>query len=194
MTRSLRVCPAAAALLLPLFFSHLSFGQVLYGDLVGFVSDPSNAPVANARVTTTNLETNQVRSTVSNEQGTYRFATLPGGRYEVRIEHTGFRAAVRRDLAVSINTVSRADFRLELAGVADSVQVTADTPLLQTDRAETRAEVNTKVLTDAPAPPGRNYQNLLITIPGFAPPESSNSIPSNPPRRSLLIATRSTPR
>jgi TonB dependent receptor len=71
---------------------------------------------------------------------------------------------------------------LQIGALAETVNVEASAQLLQTDRAEVRAELNSKELTDLPVPVGRNYQNLFKTIPGFTPPEVAHSIPSNPSR------------
>ena len=165
--------------------------QVLYGSLTGSIFDTTDAPVAGAHIHLTHVGTNQSRAAESSSQGTYRFPTLPSGRYTVRVEHQGFQT-VRRDIDISINATLRADFHLQLANVSEAVQVTAEAPALQTDRAETRAHVDTKTLTDAPVPVGRNYQNLLIMVPGFTPPESSNSIPSNPSRALTFTANGTT--
>ena len=63
-----------------------------------------------------------------------------------------------------------------------SVRVSAESPLLQTDRAEVRAELKAQELTNLPVPIGRNYQQLFKSLPGFTPPADAHSIPSNPSR------------
>ncbi|HUS07610.1 MAG TPA: hypothetical protein VMZ52_14990 [Bryobacteraceae bacterium] len=60
--------------------------------------------------------------------------------------------------------------------------MTAQTSILQTDRSEVRLEVTTKALENLPVPPGRNYQQILRTLPGFTPPGNAHSVPSNPDR------------
>ena len=168
-------------------------GQTLTGSLVGQVSDSSDAPVPSANVTVTNRQTNAVRTVQTNERGAFSIPSVPSGAYRVRVEKSGFTPSERAEISVSINTVTRADLRLEVQGVSERVTVDAQTPVLQTDRAETRAEIASATLTQAPVPPGRNYQNLLITVPGFTPPESSNSIPSNP-ARALTFSVNGTSR
>jgi hypothetical protein len=156
--------------------------QILYGSLVGNVNDPTGAAIGGAVVTITQKETGQSRTTKTNDAGQYSFPTIPGGTYEVRITASGFRTLVRQDLPISTNTVSRVDGQLEIGAITESVQVTGEAALLQTDRAEVRSEMNTKALLNLPVPPGRNYQQLFNMLPGFSPPRNAHSVPSNPSR------------
>ena len=155
--------------------------QILYGSVVGNVTDPTDAAVAGATVVATNKETNQSRETASNEAGGFSFSTLQPGAYEIRVTKDGFRTTTS-EVAVSINTVTRADLRLQLGAVAESVEVTAMASALQTDRSEVRAEVSSRTFQNMPVPVGRNYQNLLRTLPGFRPPANAHSVPTNPSR------------
>src|SRR5258708_4726069 len=156
--------------------------QVLYGSIVGNVKDSSGAAVPGATVTIVNKETSQSRSAVTNEEGGYSFPTVQSGTYDVKVTKEGFRPAEERDLTVTTNSFARAELTLQVGAVTESVLVTGAAQLLQTDRAETRSELGTKTLTEAPVPPGRNYQNLFVTLPGFTPPSNAHSVPSNPSR------------
>lgn len=62
------------------------------------------------------------------------------------------------------------------------MEVTGQTALLQTEGAEVRSEFTTKSLSNLPLPPGRNYEQLYVTIPGFTPPANWGPIPTNPSR------------
>ncbi len=156
--------------------------QVLYGSIVGNVKDSSGAAVPGAAVTIVSKETNQSRATATNEDGVYNFPTVSSGTYDVKVTKEGFRPAAETNLAVASNSVARADMTIQVGAVSESVIVTGAAQLLQTDRAETRSEIATKTLTDVPVPPGRNYQNLFVTLPGFSPPSNAHSVPSNPSR------------
>ena len=159
-----------------------AYGQVLYGSIVGNVKDSSDAPVPGALVTVTNHETNQSRQAATNESGGYSFPTLTSGTYDIQIAKQGFQTAVLKGLEVTINNVTRADLTLQVGSLSESVQITAEAPALQTDRAEVRAEVTTHTLENLPVPLARNYQNLFVAIPGFTPPANAHSVPSNPSR------------
>src|ERR1700730_5986616 len=79
--------PSAVAALLLIFAPSLSllFGQSAgTGALTGTVTDPSGASAPNVTVTLTSLETNQVRTTTTGTDGSYRFSLLPPGTYRVK--------------------------------------------------------------------------------------------------------------
>lgn len=168
--------------LLCVALSHPMYGQVLYGSMVGKVTDQSGAAVASAKVTIINKVTGFSREITTDTSGTWEIPNVPSGSYEVRTSASGFRVAVRSDVPVTINNVSRLDTTLELGAVTETVMVSGQALLLQTDRAEVRNEVTTKELSDLPVPPGRNYQQIFRALPGFTPPENAHSIPSNPSR------------
>jgi len=106
---------------------------------------------------------------------------LPG-TYDLTLSREGFKTQTEQGVVVVVNNVARRDSMLQVGQVSDSVTVEASAATLQTDRAEIRAEVTTKELLNVPTPPGRNYQNLFITVPGFSPPRNAHSVPANPSR------------
>jgi hypothetical protein len=159
-----------------------SQAQVLYGSIVGNVHDQSDAPVPGAAVSIVSRETGQSRQTTTGDAGAYAFSTIPTGSYEVKVVKEGFTSITQRDVMVTINNVTRIDLHLQVGAVTESVIVTAQAAALQTDRPEVRSEVTSKTLESLPVPPGRNYQQVFRTLPGFAPPGNAHSIPSNPAR------------
>ena len=174
----LTFCAVAACFLAPA----TAWSQVLYGSLVGNVRDATGAAVPGATVTITSKETNQVRTTTTNDEGGYSIPTVQSGTYEVRASKEGFRPMVEGAVPVSINTVARIDFTMQVGSVTETIEVSSQAQTLQTDRAEVRAEIPTKTLTDVPVPGQRNYQALFITIPGITPPTTPHSVGSNPSR------------
>ncbi|MCC7155844.1 MAG: TonB-dependent receptor [Bryobacterales bacterium] len=161
---------------------HQATAQILYGSIVGNVTDPSNAPVPGATVSITQIETNQNRTATTNNAGQFTFSTVPGGTYEVKVTSQGFRPMERTNVVIATNAVTRLDFSLQLGTLAETIIVSGETAMLQTDRSEVRAEVSSQSLINLPVPPGRNYQQLFNTLPGFTPPRNAHSIPSNPSR------------
>ena len=156
--------------------------QVLYGSIVGNVKDASSAVLPGAAVVITHDETKATRETTTDATGTYRFPTVQTGTYTVVVKMTGFRAFTRSGVEVTLNSVARVDAALSVGGLEESVTVSGEKPLLQTDRAEVREELRARELQDLPVPVGRNYQELFATLPGFTPPADAHSIPSNPSR------------
>lgn len=172
---------ARAVLVLTLLAASTADAQVLYGSIIGNVTDGTGGAVPGATVTITNTETQATREAVSDELGVYRFTTIQPGPYQVVVSLTGFGTA-SSSVVVSPNNVTRVDVALSVGNLAETVTVAAATAVLQTDRAEVRAELNSKTLENLPVPIGRNYQNLFKALPGFTPPENAHSVPSNPSR------------
>src|SRR5712692_3337898 len=94
------------------------------GSLTGTVHDTSGAVVAGALVSARSLTTNQTRQTSSTEDGSYRFAALPVGDYEIRIELAGFAAYVNPNLTVALGRTVLLDIRLNPAGITQDIAVT----------------------------------------------------------------------
>jgi Carboxypeptidase regulatory-like domain/TonB dependent receptor/TonB-dependent Receptor Plug Domain len=183
-SRSHRLHPASIPLtiLLMMILTGASFAQTLYGSIVGNVTDNSNAVVSGATVKITNKGTNQVRESITNESGGFNFTAVQTGTWEVSVTKQGFKTVTNANVIVTLNSITRADMNLEVGQVVDTVNVTADAGLLQTDRSEVRAELTSSTLQNLPIPPGRNYQQLLRTLPGITPPDNAHSIPTNPSR------------
>ena len=155
--------------------------QALFGSVVGNVRDASDAAVAGAIVTLTNLETRQERQAATTDTGAYDFATVAPGTYEVKASKVGFSASVTKGLVVSADSTVRADMQLNVGAVSETVTVNASTEVLQTDKAEVVQTVGEDQLENLPNSIGRNYQALFVTLPGFDNIRSSyNSTPSNP--------------
>ena len=173
----------AAVVLLTLGGAQVSLqAQVLYGSLVGNVVDESGAALPGAAVTVTHKETGATREAVADTAGGYRFPNLQSGTYTLTVKVDGFRTFTRSDLPVTLNNVTRADAALQVGQLSESVTVSGERPLLQTDRAEVRSELKAQELVNLPVSINRNYQYLLRVVPGFTPPAEAHSVPSNPSR------------
>jgi hypothetical protein len=165
--------------------------QVLYGSVVGNVNDSSGAAVPEATVTILQSATGFTRQAQTNHQGQFEIPSVPGGTYKITIAKTGFANYSREDLTVSPNSVSRIDAALTVGAVSETVQVDASAVVLQTDRAEVRAEITSRQLENAPLPPGRNYTHLFKVIPGFTYPRNGNG-PSVDPSRAAMYNVNGT--
>jgi hypothetical protein len=156
--------------------------QVLYGSIVGNVTDATGGVLPGATVVITNTGTKATRETVADPSGRYQFPTVQTGTYTVVVTLAGFQTSTRTDVPVTLNSVTRVDVALKVGQIQESVTVSAQSEVLQTDRAEVRQELRGRELQELPVPLGRNYQELFRTLPGFTPPEDAHSIPSNPSR------------
>ena len=134
------------ALIVP---SHAS-AQAVTGTLLGNVTDSSGAAVPGATVTARETQTNVSRTVVTNETGYYIFSSLQNGTYAVEAELQGFKKVVREGVRVDVNTTVRVDLKLEVGQLTETVQVAAETPLLQTDRTDTGRIIESKMVSELP--------------------------------------------
>src|SRR5437667_6016811 len=182
--------PRASSLATAVAFLLLAFAgrpsplaaQVLYGSFVGTVTDATGAAIPGAAVTITHTETGTSRDATTDASGAYNFPTVQSGTYTVTVQLVGFRTFTRSGVPVTLNNVTRVDASLQIGQLSETVMVTGMSPLLQTDRAEVRAELKAAELVNLPVSLNRNYQYLLRVIPGFTPPAEAHSVPSNPSR------------
>jgi hypothetical protein len=143
--------------------------QAVRGTLLGSITDQAGLALPGAAVTATEVNTNIAATTVTNESGFYTF-TLRDGVYRIEAELSGFKKTVRQGVEVDVNTTVRVDLRLEVGVVEESITVTAQTPLLQTDRADTGRIIEGMLIQSVPLGFNRNFQGMLVTVPGATRP------------------------
>src|SRR3954452_4678195 len=143
-----------------------AFSQAVNGTLVGTISDATSARVPGAHVSIAETNTRATRSATTNESGNYSFNDLTPGIYTVTVEHTGFKRISRPDVEVQVNSSPRIDLVLQPGNVSESIEVTAEVPLLQTDRADTSVQIAAVQTENLPLGTNRNFQNLLNLVPG----------------------------
>src|SRR5215475_1360872 len=97
-----------------------AFGQATEGTILGTVTDSSSAPISDARITITSVETNHVRATRTNALGEYVVPDLPIGTYTVSAEVAGFKRATVSPVQLDLKARVRADLRLEIGEVSQS--------------------------------------------------------------------------
>ena len=148
----------------------LAATQVAVGTLVGNVRDDSGGGVPGATVTATETRTNITRTAVSNAAGNYSFNNLAPGVYRVDGELVGFKKFSREGVEVSVNTTVRVEIVLTVGQLEESVLVTGEAPILQTDRTDTGRIIDSAQITQMPLGFNRNFQALLITVPGASRP------------------------
>src|SRR5713226_5747398 len=112
-----------------------SFGQTFYGSIVGAVRDVSSGAVPQAKVTLTNLGTAEHRTLETGGSGTYEFVNLVPGQYKVEIEKAGVRHFSRDPIKVEVQSAVRIDVTMQVGDISQLVEVSAETPLLQTENA-----------------------------------------------------------
>ena len=142
-----------------------AFGQLTTADIVGTATDATGAVVPNASVTLTNLATHDQRTANTNQSGDFTFTLLPAGHYTITVKASGFKASTTSDLAVEAGDRARADAHLQTGGESETVEVSAQTPLLQAESATVSSTVTEKAVQDLPLN-GRNFVQLVQIVPG----------------------------
>lgn len=167
--------------------------QVLYGSVLGTAQDSTGAVVPGVQVTVTNTATGVNRQTTTDAEGRFFVPNLQAGSYTAKAVKTGFRAITQDLVEVSINTVTRLDFKLEVGQITEVVNVSASAVQLQTDKSDTRTELTSQTIANVPLPGYRNYQSLMNLVPGATPAAFQNAVVDTP-GRALTTNINGTPR
>ena len=141
------VCAVAALLLLA---TSGLLGQGDRGVITGTVKDASSAVVPGAQITAVHLATNTSYRVITTTSGDFTVPALPVGNYQVRVENTGFKTHVARDIVVAAGATVRLDVALEIGTTQQTVEVTAAAQLVQSETGRVATEVSSKMVNELP--------------------------------------------
>ncbi|MBT9333132.1 TonB-dependent receptor [Paracidobacterium acidisoli] len=164
------------------FTVQIAVAQVLYGTLLGSVTGPDGSAIAGAAVTATEVQTGVEHRGTTGASGDFSFPDLPPGIYTVNVSAANFANAKTVGLVVGANLTVRSDEKLAIAGVTQSVQVSASAAEMQTDSGSIHGEISSKELSNLPISGFDNYQSLLSLLPGATPSRFQNSVMDTPSR------------
>jgi hypothetical protein len=139
--------------------------QQTTGSISGRITDAQKAAVPGVTVTAKSKTTGFTRSEVSDSEGVYRLNALPVGSYDIHAELSGFAPFDRKDLIVNIGESLDVNIDMRVAGVSESVSVTAESPIVSTNSSSVGGVVDTSKIESLPLN-GRQFANLAATIPG----------------------------
>jgi hypothetical protein len=143
------------------------------GTIQGIVTDPSGASVPKATITVRNLATGEERSFTTDESGLYVVPSLPVGRYSVTAKAPGLQTTTVNDLVLEVSRVVQEDFRLAVAAAAQTVEIAATAPVINTATTAVGTTVDQRTVQEIPLN-GRHFVDLgLLTAGTIAPPASS---------------------
>ena len=191
LTRVVRATGAAAAI--AVICSGTAHAQAVSGTLLGTIADQGGLAMPGVAVTITETSTNISFTATTNESGFYTFPSLKDGTYKVVAELTGFKKVLRDGIIVPVNTTIRVDLRMEVGAIEESVTVVGQSPILQTDRTDTGRLIESKMVSDMPLTFNRNFQSILITVPGTTRPHREHSAFFNS-QDSLAVEVNGQPR
>lgn len=138
--------------------------NLVTGGISGTVTDPSGAVVSGATVTLSSKTTGERRTTTTGAAGLYNFPLLKPGAYTVSVTQSGFRS-VNTDIDVQLAQVSTVNLKLEVGNASESVEVTAQSPLLQTEDANISTTISQMQVENLPNP-GGDITTYAQTAPG----------------------------
>jgi hypothetical protein len=143
-----------------------AWSQTSMATITGTVTDPLGAVVPSVKVEARNEQTNAKISTITNQSGTYLFTTLIPGHYEVTASVKGFKTSVRSSIALQVNDRLQLDLKLEVGSVAETVNVTGQTPLLETATASLGTVISEEQISNLPML-NDNVMTLMQMTVGF---------------------------
>ena len=152
--------------------------QTFYGSIVGTVTDASGASASGALVALVNTGTSDRRTAETDGSGNYQFVNLVPGKYRVEIQRSGFKRLSRDEIQVEVQATVRIDAVLQVGDAAQVIEVTAETPLLQTETSSLGQVVESRAVQQMPLN-GRNVLNLVSLVPGVVPQGQSTGNPTN---------------
>jgi len=162
----------SARTLVSLFFAPLLVAQTPTATLVGRIVDASGSVVPGAAIEVREVDTNQIRTALSQADGGYTISNLAPGIYDVSIDKSGFRRLVENRLELRVDQTARLDARLEVGATGQSIIVTASVPLLNTENASRGDVIVNHEITEMPLN-GRDFNDLALLVAGVGPSEPS---------------------
>jgi hypothetical protein len=151
-------------------------GQTTTATVQGVVRDSSHAVLPGATVTLRDQNTGLVRTTTTDGTGGYVLSTVPAGTYVLTIELAGFKTLQREGLRFEIGQETTIDAMLEVGGVAETVTVREETPLVETTKSTIDKVVSREQIDSLPLA-NRQASSLALLAPGVVPRGTSTEEP-----------------
>jgi hypothetical protein len=151
-------------------------GQAGRAELFGTIQDPSGLAVPKAKAEAENQATMAHYSANSDERGAYHIVGLPAGQYTLSIEQPGFRRYKQSGITLRLGDRTGIDVKLQLGQPSQTIEVTAEAPLLQTASGDVSLNVDEQKIATLPLD-GRNFIPLVTLSPGVALPGGGSLLP-----------------
>jgi hypothetical protein len=144
----------------------LLHAQVDRGTINGTVMDSTGAVLAGVEVTSTNLDNGLKGLATTNANGLYTILNLPVGRYSLKFQKSGFRQLERKGVTISVLQVAAIDAILPVGQVSETVTVTDDAPVIDTETSNIGADIKANVVADLPlnVSGGRDIENFAFAV------------------------------
>ncbi|MBI3261514.1 MAG: TonB-dependent receptor [Acidobacteria bacterium] len=157
-----------------LLASGLSFAQQ-NAQMGGTITDESKAVLPGVTVSATDLDSGHQFTAVTNERGEYRLLNVPPGRYAIQAELSGFGTLKISQLELLVGQNATVPFTMKVATIQESVTVTGESPLVDTQSSEISGNVDRRQMEQLPLA-GRNWMELSLMVKGI----TSNNVDQRP--------------
>jgi hypothetical protein len=147
--------------------------NLTHASVTGRVLDPSGAAVPHSTVTATELSTNQSNTTQTDDQGRFRFPYLAVGNYRISTRPDGFAETIRQ-VQLTVGAAFDLTLQVSLSQATSNVQITAQAPMIETDRSQVGETVSQAEAANLPFE-GRNYLDLALLLPGVSPTNTAST-------------------
>jgi hypothetical protein len=154
--------------------SQCCFAQTFSSSIAGVVTDPSGSVVQRVKVHLRNMGTNDIRDTTTTAAGLYKFDNLLPGTYEIRAEAQGFKAYVQSNMILRANTAATVNVPLTVGGAEQSVQVTSEAVLVDTESANNSVTMDSHLIESLPNS-YRNPLNFVFALAGTTEAQSGQT-------------------
>jgi outer membrane receptor protein involved in Fe transport len=168
MKKSLCCLALCLSYCLSAFSSPIFARQVSSASLLGEAHDETSAVIAGVKITARNEATGFSRTTLSAADGSYRIDDLLPGHYTVSAEKQGFRTLQTDSFVLEVNQKAKLDLELKVGQAAESVTITAEVSLLQSEEASVGYRLDFPTIRDLPLV-DRNIVSLVTLGPGAIP-------------------------
>ena len=121
--------------------SGVAFSQILYGNLVGNVTDPQQAAIVGAAVSIKNDATGYSAAAVTDDRGVYEIRNIPPGVYEIKVTAPGFATFEAKEITLQANNIARVDAAMKIGNTSEVITVGAEIALLQTDKSDIHSDI-----------------------------------------------------
>jgi Carboxypeptidase regulatory-like domain/TonB dependent receptor len=147
--------------------------DLTHASITGRVLDPSGAVVPHSTVTATELSTDQISTAHTDQQGRFRFPYLSVGSYRISTRPDGFAETIRQ-VQLTVGAAFDLTLQVSVSQATANVQVTAQTPMIETDRSQIGETVSQTEAANLPFE-GRNYLDLALLLPGVSPTNTAST-------------------
>jgi Carboxypeptidase regulatory-like domain len=184
MASRVRLLVVLASAVFVAFPAAASAQRTTTGTIVGKIVDSSGAVLPGVAVSLKSPEALGDFSGITDSNSVYRVTNLPPATYEIRAELAGFQTVIRK-APVRLNAVTEVDFTLSVGTVSETVTVTAESPIVDPERAGLSVNINNQALTSVPVTTNRRFQDAWLMVPGVAVNPATQELTGSERRTSL---------